>query len=89
MLSPSASRAQPSHPPRIVTPHRTAQVFTRVLNSFIPGWHSPLLLKPDLYGPLIAVFIMPQILLLSMGVTRHGCNQTSLLGNAVIVRYAP
>ena len=62
-----------------------AQVWTRILNSFIPGWHSPLLLKPDLYGPLIAVFIMPQILLLSMGVTRHGCNQTSLLGNAVIV----
>lgn len=29
--------------------------------------------------------IIIQILLLSMGVTRHGCNQSALLGNAVVV----
>lgn len=38
-----------------------AKVVTRVLNSFLPGWHSPLLLQPDLYGPVLAVAALPQV----------------------------
>ena len=39
-------------------------VFTRILNSFVPGKHSQILLNPDLYGPLIAVLMMPQVIFL-------------------------
>jgi hypothetical protein len=74
-----------THDLRVLFDVEPSEVFIRICNSFIPGWHSPVLLKPDLYGPFIAVLMMPQILLLSMGVTRHGCNQSSLLGNAVVV----
>lgn len=61
------------------------RVMTRVLNSFLPGWHSPVLQQPDLYGPLLAVFTLPQSLLISMETSKHGCNPTSQLGNAVVV----
>jgi hypothetical protein len=37
------------------------KVLSRVLNSFLPGWHSPLLLHPDLYGPVLAVASLPQV----------------------------
>lgn len=37
------------------------QVLARVANSFLPGWHSPILLQPDLYGPLVAVLTLPQV----------------------------
>jgi len=37
------------------------QVLVRVANSFLPGWHSPILLQPDLYGPLVAVLTLPQV----------------------------
>ena len=37
------------------------KVVSRVLNSFLPGWHAPLLLQPDLYGPVMAVFALPQV----------------------------
>jgi hypothetical protein len=74
-----------THDLRVLFDVEPSEVFIRICNSFLPGWHSQVLLKPDLYGPIIAVLMMPQILLLSMGVTRHGCNQSSLLGNAVVV----
>ncbi len=61
------------------------KVWTRICNSFLPGWHWPLLESPDLYGPLLAVFLLPQTLLLAMETSRHGCNPTSQLGNAVVV----
>jgi len=60
-------------------------VLSRIFNTFLPGWHSPQLLQPDFYGPLIGVFLLPQVLLLSMEVSKHGCNQTSMLGNAAVV----
>jgi hypothetical protein len=60
-------------------------VMTRVANTFIPGAHPSLLTAPDFYGPLLAVVLLPQVLLLSIDVTRHGCSQSSMLGNAVVV----
>eukprot|EP01035_Chromulina_nebulosa_P018197 gene18197-23859_t len=62
-----------------------SDVISRIINSFLPSLHSPILLKPDIYGPLLAVFMLPQALLLSMDTSRHGCSQNSVLGNAVIV----
>ena len=41
-----------------VEPH---EVYVRVCNSFLPGWHSSVLQKPDLYGPMVAVLTMPQV----------------------------
>mmetsp|Transcript_8914 Transcript_8914/g.14815 ORF Transcript_8914/g.14815 Transcript_8914/m.14815 type:complete len:736 (+) Transcript_8914:105-2312(+) len=62
-----------------------AGVVARIRNSFLPGWHTLVLVKPDLYGPLLAVFMLPQSLLISMEISRHGCNPTSQLGNALVV----
>lgn len=42
-----------------VDPERVA---SRVRNAFLPGWHSPLLLQPDLYGPVLAVAALPQVI---------------------------
>jgi hypothetical protein len=61
------------------------EILYRISNSFIPGKHSAILSKPDMYGPIIAVMSLPQVLLLSLEVHRSGCSQSSLLGNAVIV----
>ena len=58
--------------------------FRRTINAFLPGWHSPVLSNPDLYGPILAVFLLPQVLLFSIE-SKHGCNRTALLGNAVVV----
>jgi hypothetical protein len=41
-----------------VEPH---EVLQRVKNSFIPGRHSAALVTPDIYGPLVAVFTLPQV----------------------------
>lgn len=60
-------------------------VLTRMLNALRPGYHASTLSSPDLYGPMLGVFFLPQVLLLSMDVTREGCNQTSMLGNAAVV----
>jgi hypothetical protein len=60
-------------------------VLARVAYSFRPGAHSSLLTAPDFYGPLLAVLLLPQVLLLSIDVTKHGCSQSSMLGNAVVV----
>lgn len=38
-----------------------SEVLSRIFNSFFPGWHSLILYKPDLYGPLVAVFMLPQV----------------------------
>ena len=65
-----------------VTPDAILQ---RVLNTVRPGHHSAALVQPDFYGPLLAVFLLPQILLLSMDISQYGCNQTSMLGNATVV----
>eukprot|EP01039_Chlorochromonas_danica_P006813 gene6813-7526_t len=61
------------------------EVFKRILCSFLPGWHASLLGSPDIYGPLVAVALLPQTLLLSLEPSRHGCSPTSQLGNAVVV----
>lgn len=37
------------------------KVVARMFNTFLPGWHSPLLLQPDLYGPVVAVLALPQV----------------------------
>lgn len=55
----------------------------RIINSFIPTRHGSILKSPDIYGPLVAVFSLPQTLLLSIGASRHGCSPIALLGNAV------
>lgn len=60
-------------------------VVKRVAFSFIPGKHTPLLATPDLYGPVVATCILPQVMLVAMDSTHHGCSRTSLLGDAVVV----
>lgn len=37
------------------------EVVRRVVFSFIPGKHTPLLASPDLYGPVVATCILPQV----------------------------
>ena len=37
-------------------------VLQRMLYSFVPGKHAPLLVAPDLYGPLVAVMSLPQVM---------------------------
>lgn len=61
------------------------EVLQRVANCFIPGRHSSLLATPDLYGPAIAVVSLPQVLLLAMDSSHHGCSRSYLLGDAVVV----
>lgn len=61
------------------------EVFQRVGCSFVPGKHTPLLASPDLYGPTVAACILPQVLLVAMDSTHHGCSRSSLLGDAVVV----
>ena len=39
------------------------EVLRRIVLSFVPGHHSALLTSPDLYGPLLSVFLMPQVAL--------------------------
>lgn len=65
-----------------ITPDR---VWSRCINTFLPGWHGSILSQPDLYGPLLGVFMLPLTLLWSTQTSRHGCNPTSQLGNAVVV----
>jgi hypothetical protein len=60
------------------------EVLRRVVNSVCPGRHGSVLAAPDLYGPLLGVLLLPQVLLISIDVTRHGCNQTLMLGNATM-----
>jgi hypothetical protein len=38
-----------------------AEVVRRVARAFIPGQHTPLLASPDLYGPVVAACILPQV----------------------------
>jgi len=47
--------------------------------------HELTLQRPDLWGPILAVFILPHSLLLSLEVSKHGCNQASMLGSGVLV----
>jgi len=47
--------------------------------------HQLTLLRPDLWGPVLAVFTLPHSLLLSLEVSKHGCNQASMLGSGVLV----
>eukprot|EP00602_Paraphysomonas_sp_CaronLab_P012901 CAMPEP_0185040210 /NCGR_PEP_ID=MMETSP1103-20130426/37993_1 /TAXON_ID=36769 /ORGANISM="Paraphysomonas bandaiensis, Strain Caron Lab Isolate" /LENGTH=341 /DNA_ID=CAMNT_0027579409 /DNA_START=249 /DNA_END=1271 /DNA_ORIENTATION=- len=61
------------------------EVIRRMLCSFVPGTASSLLVSPDLYGPCVAAFALPQVLLLAMDSSHHGCSRSSLLGDAVVV----
>ena len=38
-----------------------SEVVRRVAWSFVPGKHTPLLAAPDLYGPVVAACILPQV----------------------------
>ena len=62
-----------------------AEVLARIGNALVPGRHGSALAAPDFYGPLLGVLLLPQILLLSIDVSLHGCRQTSMLGNATVV----
>lgn len=62
-----------------------SDVIARIFNSFFPGWHAVILHRPDMYGPIVAVFMLPQSLLLNMDTSRHGCSKSSVLGNATAV----
>lgn len=64
---------------------KPAEVWSRVKLSFIPGTQKAILKSPDMYGPAMAVFLLPQVLLLSMEFTPHGCSQSALLGNTVVI----
>lgn len=64
---------------------RPQDVADRVFASWVPGRHHIFLKNPDLYGPLLAVFLLPQVLLLSMELSMHGCSQSALLGNTVVI----
>lgn len=63
------------------------EVGTRLVRSFLPGWHASTLKKPDLYGPLLALATLPQVILLSLQVSAadDGCSHSAILGNAVVV----
>lgn len=37
------------------------EVVKRVVGSFVPGKHKPLLAAPDLYGPTVAACTLPQV----------------------------
>jgi hypothetical protein len=63
------------------------EVMDRIMNSVIPGRHSKLLEKPDLYGPLMATAFLPQILLLCMEVKDGGCSRASILGSTVVTSF--
>jgi hypothetical protein len=60
-------------------------VIYRIGNSFIPGFHGSVLSHPDLYGPIISVFMFPQCVLFVMDAVHHGCSQSAVLGNAVVM----
>ena len=64
---------------------KPAEVWSRVQLSFIPGRHRVFVRNPDMYGPAMGVFLLPQVLLLSMEFTHHGCSQSALLGNSVVI----
>ncbi len=59
------------------------EVKQKIIDSFIPGRYEKFFTSPDLYGPILAVFLLPQVLLLSL--SKHGCNQFSLLGNTTVM----
>ena len=64
---------------------RPQDILDRITASYIPGRHRVFLKNPDLYGPLLAVLLLPQVLLLSMELSMHGCSQSSLLGNTIVI----
>lgn len=43
-------------------------VISRTLSSFVPSLHGPLLKQPDMYGPLVAVFSLPQVRILLISI---------------------
>jgi hypothetical protein len=59
------------------------EVKQKIIDSFIPGRYEKFFTSPDLYGPILAVLLLPQVLLLSL--SKHGCNQFSLLGNTSVM----
>lgn len=58
---------------------------SRAYHSFIPGGLTPVLSRPDLYGPTIALLALPQALVIAMDSSHHGCSRSILLGDAVLV----
>jgi hypothetical protein len=65
------------------------EVLGKIQETYILSRNYELILKrPDLWGPLVAVIALPESLLLSLEVTKHGCNQSSMLGSGVIVSFS-
>jgi hypothetical protein len=61
-------------------------VVARIRGAFYPGRPlKEMLRKPDLWGPSVGVLCLPLVLLMSMEVTKNGCNQSSTLGNAFVI----
>lgn len=65
-------------------------ILRRTANALVPGRHSMAVNSPDMYGPVLMVFLLPQALLTTMdGVSLHGhengCGRPSLLGNSVVI----
>lgn len=66
-----------------ILPH---EVMGRIRGAFYPGRRvKEMIRKPDLWGPSVGVLCLPLVLLMSMEVTKNGCNQSSTLGNAFVI----
>lgn len=66
-----------------IYPH---EVLGRIRGAFYPGRRvKEMMKKPDLWGPSVGVLCLPLVLLMSMEVTKNGCNQSSTLGNAFVI----
>lgn len=61
------------------------EVFCKALFSVLPGFHTAVLRKPDLYGPALCVMALPLVLLWSLQMAPDsGCSSGVLLGHAII-----
>lgn len=56
----------------------------RALMSFVPGRHSDIIQKPDIYGPLLAALTLPLVVLMCLQVNELGCKRTEMLHSSVI-----
>ncbi len=66
-----------------ILPH---EVLYRIRGAFYPTRRvKEMIRKPDLWGPSVGVLCLPLVLLMSMEVTKNGCNQSSTLGNAFVI----
>ena len=55
--------------------------------SFIPGRHSDIMQKPDIYGPLVATLTLPLVVLLCLQVNDLGCSRSEMLKTAIVTSF--